>query len=140
MTTLANQLVPELSVSDFKKSLLFYVNVLGFSVDYQREEERFAFLTLGDAQIMIEEIGIGRTWETGKFHYPLGRGINFQVRVKSITPLIDKLKQHNIALFLEAEERWYRKDNCEVGQRQFLVMDPDGYLFRFTEDLGTRFL
>nr|HPJ26214.1 VOC family protein [Synergistaceae bacterium] len=34
-----NRLIPELSVSDYEKSLDFYVNLLGFSVAYVREEE-----------------------------------------------------------------------------------------------------
>lgn len=140
MTVISNQLIPELSVSDFEKSLMFYVKILGFSIAYQRKEEGFAFLTLGEAQIMIDEIGKGRTWKTGEFNYPFGRGINFQIKVKSIDRLLEKLKLHNIELFLEVEEKWYRKDTYEVGNKQFLVMDPDGYLFRFTEDLGSRLL
>ena len=35
-------LVPELEVSDFAKSLDFYVRVLGFSVLYDRPERPFA--------------------------------------------------------------------------------------------------
>ncbi len=135
---MTNQLVPELSVSDFQKSLFFYTEILGFSIDYQRQEEGFAFLSLGDAQIMIDEIGKGRTWKTGDFEYPLGRGINFQIEVKNINTILKKLERHSIGLFLEPEEKWYRKDDKEVGNRQFLVMDPDGYLLRFAEDLGTR--
>ena len=44
----------------------------------------------------------------------------------------------DVKLFLEVEEKWYRVDDQEAGNRQFLVMDPDGYLLRFTEDLGVR--
>ncbi|WP_244876994.1 VOC family protein [Acidocella facilis] len=36
------------------------------------------------------------------------------------------------------EEAWYRAGEVEVGQRQFLVMDPDGYLLRLAEDIGER--
>jgi catechol 2,3-dioxygenase-like lactoylglutathione lyase family enzyme len=133
-----NQLVPELSVSDFRKSLDFYTRILGFSVAYQREEEGFAYLTLGQAQLMIDEIGKGRTWETGAFEYPLGRGINFQIEVTNLDELSNHLSVHDIPLFLEIEEKWYRKDNHEVGSRQFLVQDPDGYLLRFAENLGER--
>ncbi len=39
---------------------------------------------------------------------------------------------------MESEEKWYRADKIEVGQRQFLVMDPDGYLLRLVMDLGER--
>jgi catechol 2,3-dioxygenase-like lactoylglutathione lyase family enzyme len=133
-----NQLVPELSISDFEKSLIFYVELLGFSIAYQRKEEGFAFLILDKAELMIDEIGKGRTWQTAKFNYPLGRGVNFQITVKSIDPILDRLHQRNIELFQAVEEKWYRKDALEIGQKQFLVMDPDGYLLRLTEDLGSR--
>ncbi|MEN9407432.1 MAG: hypothetical protein RLZZ455_648 [Candidatus Parcubacteria bacterium] len=138
MNVTSNALVPELSVSDFEKSLDFYTRILGFSIGYTRPEEGFALLILGEAQLMIDEIGKGRTWETGKLEYPLGRGVNFQIEVDSIDPLLTKVKQHNIDLFLEVEEKWYRIHHTEVGNRQFLVKDPDGYLLRFTEDLGER--
>ena len=36
------------------------------------------------------------------------------------------------------EEKWYRKNDKEVGHKQFLVQDPDGYLLRFFQDLGIR--
>ena len=50
-------LVPEIEVSDFPRSLRFYVTVLGFSVLYDRPERPFAYLTLGAAHIMIEHGG-----------------------------------------------------------------------------------
>jgi lactoylglutathione lyase len=36
------------------------------------------------------------------------------------------------------ETKWYRHDDIEHGQTQFLVQDPDGYLLRFMQDLGQR--
>ncbi len=138
MNRMSNALVPELSITNFEKSLYFYTQILGFSIAYQRPEEGFAFLTLGTVQIMIDEIGKSRTWATGDFNYPLGRGINFQIEVSSLEPLLAKLKEHNIELFLQPEEKWYRVDDYEAGNKQFLVQDPDGYLLRFAEDLGKR--
>jgi catechol 2,3-dioxygenase-like lactoylglutathione lyase family enzyme len=131
-------LIPELSVIDFQKSLEFYVNVLGFSVLYERPEEGFAMLAIENAQLMIDQIGLSRDWKTAPFEYPLGRGINFQITVATVKPILENLAKHNVKLFLNLEERWYRKNDLEVGNRQFLVQDPDGYLLRFTEDLGTR--
>jgi catechol 2,3-dioxygenase-like lactoylglutathione lyase family enzyme len=138
MNVTFNSLIPELSITDFENSLDFYTRILGFSIAYEREEEGFAFLTLGKAQIMIDQIGKGRTWETGEFQHPLGRGINLQIEVEAIEPLLNNLQSNNIQLFLDPEEKWYRTGNVEAGNKQFLVQDPDGYLLRFTEDIGKR--
>lgn len=134
----SSALIPELAVTDFEKSLDFYTHILGFSIDYQRPEEGFAMLSLGDAQIMIDQIGMGRTWKTSELEYPLGRGVNFPIEVMSIDPILKSLEDNVVMLYLDVEEKWYRKDEVEAGNRQFLVQDPDGYLLRFTEDLGER--
>jgi catechol 2,3-dioxygenase-like lactoylglutathione lyase family enzyme len=135
----SNSLVPESSISDFEKSVEFYTKILGFTIEYQRVDEGFAYMSLGEAQIMIDQIGKTRTWKTGDFEHPLGRGVNFQIKVvENIDSLHERLRQINVELFMEPEEKWYRKDDYEVGNKQFLVQDPDGYLLRFFEDLGTR--
>jgi len=41
-------------------------------------------------------------------------------------------------LYEQPNEAWYRVGDQEVGQREFLVQDPDGYLLRFVERLGMR--
>ena len=56
---------PELDVSDLDCSLTFYVDVVGFSVLYDRPEERFAFLDLDGARLMLEEAaGPGRRFRS----------------------------------------------------------------------------
>ena len=131
-------LTPELSVRDFATSLEFYTRVLGFAVRYQRPEEGFAFLEIGDATLMIDQLGLGRDWQTAALEYPLGRGVNFQIMVADLDPLLERLHCAGTPLFADVEEKWYRKDQLEVGNRQFLVQDPDGYLLRFAQDLGER--
>jgi catechol 2,3-dioxygenase-like lactoylglutathione lyase family enzyme len=54
-----NALVPELAVSDWQTSRAFYCHLVGFEIAYERPEEGFSFLTLGEAQLMIDQIGIG---------------------------------------------------------------------------------
>jgi catechol 2,3-dioxygenase-like lactoylglutathione lyase family enzyme len=123
----SNSLVPESSISDFEKSVEFYTKILGFTIEYQRVDEGFAYMSLGEAQIMIDQIGKTRTWKTGDFEHPLGRGVNFQIKVvENIDSLHERLRQINVELFMEPEEKWYRKDDYEVGNKQFLVQDPDG--------------
>ena len=36
------------------------------------------------------------------------------------------------------EENWYRSGEKFLGNKEFLVQDPDGYLIRFSEDLGEK--
>jgi catechol 2,3-dioxygenase-like lactoylglutathione lyase family enzyme len=128
------RLVPELSCRDFNRSLAFYTGTLGFRIAYEREG--FVYLDRDGAQIMLEQEN--DYWTTGEREPPYGRGINFQIEVKNIKELLEQLKAHDIPLFRPVEDEWYRAGNSEVGNRQFLVQDPDGYLLRFFEDLGTR--
>lgn len=129
-------LVPELSVSDWVASRNFYCDLLGFSVRYARPEEGFAYLTLGEAALMIDQRGLGRDWETGPLEAPFGRGINFQITVSSIDPILERLGRAGVPLFLPVESKSYRVGTETVTQRQFCVQDPDGYLLRLCEALG----
>ena len=134
-----NALIPELAVVSCAESLAFYLDLLGFSVAYERPEEGFAFLEFGDAQLMLDQIGLGRTFDgDGPLTRPLGRGINLQIKVPAIGPLLARLERADWPLYLPPEERWYRGGARELGNRQFVVADPDGYLLRFFEELGVR--
>ena len=135
---MAAALVPELSVRDCAASLRFYVDVLGFAVRYRRAEEGFAYLALGEAELMLDQIGTGRDFAPALAAGPLGRGLNLQIRVPTLGPVVAALRRHGIALVVGPEERWYRRGAEEVGQRQLVVADPDGYLLRFQEPLGAR--
>ena len=57
-----NSLIPELSVTDINKSKEFYLS-LGFTIKYERLENKFCFLELEQNQIMIEQIN--DNWNTG---------------------------------------------------------------------------
>lgn len=137
---MSTALVPELAVSDWRRSRRFYAEVLGFAVRYERPDEGFVYLALGKAELMIDQIGLGRTF--GDAHLPtdppFGRGLNVQIEVAAIAPLLAALSAEGIAPYLPVEERWYRRGAGEIGLRQFVVADPDGYLLRFFEPLGER--
>jgi len=131
-----NKLIPELSVSDFKKSIDFYTKIIGFKMEYQRGESKFAFLSFQGSQIMIEEIN--KNWNTGELEYPFGRGINLSIEVENIDSIIESLQKNNYPIKMLPKENWYRKGDILLGSREFLVMDPDGYLLRFTQNIGTK--
>ena len=130
------KLVPELLVSNHTVSRDFYVRVIGFSVRYERPEEKFSYLDLGGAELMIEQET--DFWATAPREQPYGRGINLQIEVATLDPILARLAQAGIALFRPVEEAWYRSGDTYSGNRQFLVQDPDGYLLRMFEDLGER--
>lgn len=143
-----NALIPELGVFDLKRSLKFYETILGFTVEYSRAENGFAFLSFGSAQLMIEQVSgtsaatkeeiESGAWRTAELEHPLGRGMNISIAVDSLDEIVSKLMAANYSLVMKPREAWYRRGDILVGERQLLVADPDGYLLRFQESLGER--
>ena len=133
----AARLVPELYCSDIERSVSFYVDLLGFLVRFARPEERFVYLDREGAEMMLEQ-PTTRVFVSGELEHPYGRGVNFQIEVAEVAMLYARVKASRWPVFLELEDRWYRQDELELGNRQFVIQDPDGYLLRFFEDLGSR--
>ena len=135
----ANPLVPELSVTDIKRSLHFYCHILGFQIEFERPENGFAFLSFGGSQLMLDEDGLPDSpWLVGPMEYPRGQGLNLSIECPSAKELADKLARAGIGLQKPLEECWYRNGDVDHGELNFLVLDPDGYLLRFQQDLGLR--
>jgi catechol 2,3-dioxygenase-like lactoylglutathione lyase family enzyme len=132
------RLIPELQVLDLAESLRFYV-AAGFTVAYARGEEGFAMLVRAGAALMLEAAGgPGRRLGHAPLERPFGRGVNLQIQVDDVVSLHRELTGRGVALVRALEERWYRAGSREVGNHQFVVADPDGYLLRFFTDLGSR--
>lgn len=126
-----NSLIPELSVLDINRSKHFYIDILGFHLEYERVTDKFVFLSYGEAQIMIEEMN--GHWNTAEIQYPFGRGINFQIATDDVYKIASILKKNNIKLFRDIMESRY-ECGCEVFlEKEILVQDPDGYLLRFSQ-------
>ncbi|TFB99138.1 VOC family protein [Cryobacterium adonitolivorans] len=125
-------LVPELLVEDLSVSLHFWIELCGFEVLYDRPDDGFAYLHAGTAHLMLEQVGCGRNWIPGALERPLGRGINFQIMMPDIAPLLKRLANAGWPLFMTAETKLYATGDTRAGVAQFLVQDPDGYLVRFS--------
>lgn len=91
----------------------------------------------GGGQLMLEQHG-PESWRTGPLERPFGRGINLQIEVESLEPILGRLRAAGVALFVEPRTSWYRQDDIEHGQIEMLVQDPDGYLLRLVEILPER--
>lgn len=132
-----NKIIPELSVTNLNKSIDFY-KTIGFKIEYERPENKFTFISFGEIQFMLQEISKNEKWEVAPLKYPFGNGINFQLEVNNVEKIYNNLIKNNYKITFEIEENWYRQDNKLLGNKEFLVQDPDGYLLRFSEDLGEK--
>lgn len=139
-------LVPELYVTDIQQSLQFYCDILGFDIDYQRLEQNFALIRLEDCRLMLEqyhaptaataaEFSQGH-WRTAPLDYPLGRGVNFEFSLSEIMPIYQRLQAAHHPFKLDMHTKSYRVHDTNVTVRQFLIMDKDGYLLRFAENIA----
>ena len=56
---------------------------------------------------MLDQIGLSRTFDGGRLPsvYPFGQGLNVQIEVPNITPLIAALEVAGVALFLTPEDK-----------------------------------
>ena len=126
-----NKTIPELSVFDIDKSKNFYLNVLGAKIEYERQEDKFVFLSLEENQLMLEEIH-DNGWNIGELTYPLGQGINISLEIRNVDSVYQRVKEHNVSLYREMMISHYTGANEMIEQKEFLLQDPNGYLLRFT--------
>ena len=125
-----NNLIPELSVFDILQTKNFYEE-LGFNIEYERQEEKFVFMSFQDSQFMFEQIH-DDGWNTGELIYPLGRGINFSIAVDDIENLYTLVKSKKLEIYKKLTKSVYLVNGIEEIQMEFLIQDPNGYLLRFT--------
>ena len=125
-----NDLIPEFVVSNIDISKDFYVNMLGFKVEYEREEDKFIFISLGNIQLMLEE---GSKEELAQMKYPFGKGINFTFGVNNIDELYSKFKIKKSLLKRDIEIREFRVNDEIIYVKEFSIIDPDGYFIRISE-------
>jgi len=136
-------LVPELYVTHLPTSIGFYVELLGFRVEYERPEDRFVALSLEGAHLMLEEApSLHRAseeqfrrgeWRTAELERPFGRGLNLEIEVVDIQAIEARILARGHPLLRELHERSYRVGKVQHVVRQLLVADPDGYLIRLSQ-------
>lgn len=115
-----NKNIPELSVTNLENSLKFY-KTAGFKLEYNRPENKFAFISLGEIQFMLQEISNNDKWDIAPLTYPLGNGVNFQLEVDNLDEIYDNFKNSNYKIAFDIEENWYRQDNKLLGNKGFLI-------------------
>lgn len=62
----------------------------------------------------------------------------FQIYFGSIEPVLSALRVSNWPIYLGPREVWRRTGDCESGQREVFLQDPDGYLLMVADNIGWR--
>ncbi|WP_021171089.1 hypothetical protein SOV_33340 [Sporomusa ovata DSM 2662] len=60
--------------------------------------------------------------------------LGFQIRYD----LYESVKKANARIYLPLKEEWYQANEIMLGCLQFIVFDIDGYMLRFSQDIGTK--
>lgn len=128
-----NSLVPELWCSDFDETYKFYTDVLGFTVVQRRGNNQHAYLSLQGSQIMIASWEQDGTWEPAPLEKPYGRGINMQILVFDVRELYRRVIANGYKPFVDLYSKSYWRTDRIDERTEFAVLDPDGYLLRFTQ-------
>jgi uncharacterized glyoxalase superfamily protein PhnB len=115
----ARTLTASLTVKDLQKSLAWYRDVVGFTVDRKIEREgelRAVALKAGDVRLLIGQDDGAKGWDRVK-----GEGFSLQlVTVQSVDEIANRIKERGGRLEMEpADMPW--------GARVLRVRDPDGF-------------
>lgn len=121
-TLLGKSLQASLTVKDLQKSLGWYVDVVGFTLDRRIEREgtlRGVAVSAGDVRVILNQDDGKKGWDRVK-----GEGFSLQISTsQSIDEIASGIKERGGTLDLEPQDMPW-------GARVCRVRDPDG--FRWT--------
>ena len=108
-----------LTVKDLQKSLRWYLDVVGFTIERKIERDgklRGVALKAGDVQLTINQDDGAKGWDRVK-----GEGFSLRMTTdQSVDEIANRIKEHGGTLDSEpADMSW--------GARLFRLRDPDGF-------------
>ena len=110
-----------------KDKLIKYIDILIFKDGNMREH------TMEDISKRLSSI-----LNNSRFQSRINTANNNWLEIPIQNVIDNALANNNYKIAFEMEENWYRQDDKLLGNKEFLVQDPDGYLLRFSEDLGQK--
>jgi uncharacterized glyoxalase superfamily protein PhnB len=122
----AREMTASLTVKDLQKSLAWYRDLLGFTVDREIERDgklRAVALKAGAIRILLNQDDGARGLDRVK-----GEGFSLQfITAQSVDDIANRIKSHGGSLDTEpADMPW--------GVRMFRVRDPDGFKFAISSE------
>ena len=120
-------LAASLTVNDLQKSLAWYRDVVGFTVDQQYEREGRLMgvaLKAGDVRILIGQDDGAKGWERKK-----GEGFSLQIMTaQDVDEVAQRIKERGGTLESEPMDMPW-------GARVFRVVDPDGFKLAISSEV-----
>jgi len=118
-----------LTVKDLQKSLRWYLDVVGFTIERKIERDgklRGVALKAGDVQLTINQDDGAKGWERVK-----GEGFSLRMTTdQSVDEIANRIKEHGGTLDSEpADMSW--------GARIFRLRDPDGFRLTISSSRAT---
>ena len=122
----AREMTASLTVKDLQKSVAWYRDLLGFTVDREIERDgklRGVALKAGAIRILLNQDDGARGFDRVK-----GEGFSLQfITTQSVDDIANRIKSHGGSLETEpADMPW--------GVRAFRVRDPDGFKFAISSE------
>lgn len=114
---------PMLWTAQLKETCDFYTNTLGFTLGEYNEDWGWASLQRDGVDIML-----ARPTEHTAFDQPKFTG-SFYFNTDDVNTLWDSLKD-KVNVF-------YPMEDFEYGMREFAILDNNGYILQFGQDLET---
>jgi catechol 2,3-dioxygenase-like lactoylglutathione lyase family enzyme len=123
-----NKITPNLIVANVSRSVAFYRDVLGFTVQAtvpDAEPYVFADVVCGPVEIFLNAPEPAVAEYPAFKDRPIGGTLTLFVDVSGIKGVYESLKDR-IPVVLPLEKKWY-------GVTEFAFTDPDGYVITFAE-------
>ena len=115
-----------LTVKDLSKSVSWYTDSLGFTIDQRHEREGklvAVAVKAGDIRLLLNQDNGAKGWDRTK-----GEGFSLQITTaQNIDAIANRIKEHGGKLETEpADMPW--------GARVFRVKDPDGFILAISSE------
>lgn len=62
--------------------------------------------------------------------------MNLEIKTDRINDLYARAQKAGAPVFLPIEDKKYRMNDTQLVNRQFIVLDPDGYMLRFSQNIA----
>jgi uncharacterized glyoxalase superfamily protein PhnB len=122
------KLTPNLIVSNVGRSIAFYRDVLGFTVNRtvpDAEPFVFAIAESGSVEIFLNAPGPAHEEYPALKGRPIGGTLTLFIEVENVRASYDEL-MGRVQVVMPLETKWY-------GVTEFAFLDPDGYIITFAQ-------